>query len=174
MIIRQARVGDAASVADIGNAIIRDSLVTFTTEERSTTAVATDIDARGPRFLVAESSGRVVGFATYSAFRAGPGYAQSREHSINLAPEARGQGAGRALMTALENAARRDGVHVLVAGISSANPGAIAFHKAIGFVQVGRMPEVGRKWGKWLDLVLMQKILTADQSVAPDSKDLGR
>ena len=63
-------------------------------------------------------------------------------------------------MAALEDAARAEGVHVLIAGISSANPGAIVFHTALGFAEVGRMPEVGRKQGQWLDLVLMQKILS--------------
>ncbi|NOE18201.1 GNAT family N-acetyltransferase [Ruegeria atlantica] len=162
MNIRPAMGEDVPAIARITNAIIRESLITFTTDERSTTQITEDITARGTGFLVAEHDGQVVGFATYAPFRAGPGYAQTREHSIQLSPDARGKGVGRALMQALEAAARTDGVHVLVAGISSANPGAVAFHTALGFSQVGRMPEVGFKWGQWLDLVLMQKILSPE------------
>ncbi|WP_299894899.1 GNAT family N-acetyltransferase [uncultured Ruegeria sp.] len=162
MIIRPAMRADAPAIARITNAIIRESLITFTTDERSTTQITEDISARGTGFLVAEHDGQVVGFATYAQFRAGPGYAQTREHSIQLSPDARGKGVGRALMQALEKAARTDGLHVLVAGISSANPGAVAFHAALGFLQVGRMPEVGFKWGQRLDLVLMQKILSPE------------
>jgi phosphinothricin acetyltransferase len=65
-------------------------------------------------------------------------------------------------MERLQQVARSEGVHVLVAGISSANSGAIAFHSALGFAEVGRMPEVGHKWGQYLDLVLMQKILSPE------------
>ncbi|WP_170409491.1 GNAT family N-acetyltransferase [Ruegeria atlantica] len=174
MKIRPAKTEDAEAIAVITNAIIRDTLVTFTTEERGTDGIARDIQARGPAYLVAEQSGQVLGFATYGPFRSGPGYAQCCELTVQLAPEARGQGVGRALILSLETAARAEGIHVLVAGISSANPAAISFHAALGFSEVGRMPEVGCKWGKRLDLVLMQKILAADGLVAPDSRDLGR
>ena len=121
-----------------------------------------DIEARGPAFLVADIGGNVVGYATYGPFRTGSGYAQSREHSVLVTPQARGQGVGRALMNAMEASAKADNMHVLVAGISSANPAAVAFHSAIGFTQVGLMPEVGFKWGQRLDLVLMQKILASE------------
>ncbi|MFD0911509.1 GNAT family N-acetyltransferase [Ruegeria arenilitoris] len=162
MIIRPARPRDAAQIAEITNTIIRGTLITFTTTERSPEEIARDIDERGLAFQVAELDGRVVGYATYGSFRSGPGYAHSREHTILLAPEGRGRGTGRALIRALEEVARSQGVHVLVAGISAENPGAIAFHAAVGFQTVGRMPEVGHKWGRWLDLVLMQKILASE------------
>ncbi len=174
MTIRQARTQDAPAITAITNAIIRDTLVTFTTDERSVESVAAEIETKGPAFLVADRDGAVVGFATYGTFRSGPGYAQCREHSIQLAPEARGQHVGRSLMQALEANAQAENVHVLVAGISSANPTAIAFHAAVGFKQVGRMPEVGFKWGQRLDLVLMQKILSPQSSVAPDSREKAR
>ncbi len=162
MRVRQAQPADAAVIALITNAIIRDTLVTFTTDERSAESIADDIRARGAAFLVAEDQGQVIGFATYVPFRSGPGYTKCREHSIQLADDARGRGVGRALMEQLQQVARSEGVHVLVAGISSANPGAIAFHSALGFSEVGRMPEVGHKWGQYLDLVLMQKILSPE------------
>lgn len=168
MIVRQARAGDAAAICGIWNAIIRDTAITFTTEVRTESAVAAEIAERDGAFLVAEAVGSVVGFATYSGFRAGPGYARTKEHSIHLAPAARGQGAGLALMLRLEQAAEAEGVHSLIAGISGANPGAVAFHAKLGFVEVARIPEVGFKAGRWLDLVVMQKFVRIGQQVAPD------
>lgn len=166
MIIRPARAADATAVADIANAIIRDTLITFTTVLRTPEEVAGDIAARGEAFLVAEDAGRVVGFATYGPFRKGPGYAATREHTVLLAPEGRGRGAGRALMQRLEEVARGHGVHVLIGGVSGANPAGISFHKRIGFTEAGRLAEVGHKQGQWLDLVLMQKLLRRE--TAPD------
>ncbi|MEY8838887.1 N-acetyltransferase family protein, partial [Cribrihabitans sp. XS_ASV171] len=144
-------------------------LITFTTLERRPEDIGADIAARGSAFLVCELAGKIVGFATYGAFRRGPGYAHTVEHSIQLEPAARGQGLGRALMARLEDVAREGGHHVMVGGISAANPGGLAFHAAIGFVEVGRLPQVGRKHGRWLDLVLMQKILVSGADAAPDS-----
>ncbi|NCQ25031.1 MAG: GNAT family N-acetyltransferase [Rhodobacteraceae bacterium CG17_big_fil_post_rev_8_21_14_2_50_63_15] len=159
MIIRQAVPGDCPALLAIWNPLIRDTSVTFTTVEKTPEGLAADIAARGPAFLVAEEAGAVLGFASYGTFRAGPGYAWTVEHTVILDAAARGRGTGRALMTRLEDTARKGGLHVLVAGVSGENPGAIAFHTAIGFEQVGRMPEVGRKFGRWMDLVLLQKRL---------------
>ena len=159
MILRKATPGDAAAIAAIWNPIIRDSAVTFTSEEKTEDALVEMIMARGPAFIVAETAGAVLGFASYGAFRDGPGYAHVGEHTIHLAPHARGQGVGRALMRALEAQARRAGIRVLVAGISGENPAACGFHAALGFVEVGRMPGVGCKFGRLMDLILMQKTL---------------
>lgn len=159
MIIRRAEAADAVAICAIANRIIRDTLVTFTTTERSTAEVAAEIAARGERFRVAELDGAVVGFASYGRFRDGPGYARTAEHSIQLTEAVRGRGIGRALLGDLEEVARKGEVHVLVAGISGANPQGLAFHASMGFRDVGRLPQVGRKFGRWLDLVLMQKIL---------------
>jgi L-amino acid N-acyltransferase len=81
------------------------------------------------------------------------------EHTVLLAPDARGRGLGRALMRAVEDHARGAGVHSLFGGVSGANPEGRAFHLALGFAEVAVLREVGWKWGRWLDLHLMQKIL---------------
>ncbi len=169
MIFRPARARDAADICAIANPIIQESLITFTTVPRSPVAVRHQIKAQGDGFQVAEIAGRVIGYASFDIFRAGPGYAHTREHSILLAPAARGRGFGRSLMRRLETVAVAQGVHVLVAGISNVNPGAIAFHTALGFVQTAHMPQVGFKGGQWLDLILMQKILPSGPEHGPDS-----
>lgn len=159
MIIRQAGPGDIPAILAIWNPLIRETSVTFTTVEKTPEALAADITARARAFLVAEADGDVAGFASYGAFRAGPGYAQTGEHTVILDARARGRGLGRLIMAQLEEIAREAGLHVLVAGVSAENPAAIAFHEAIGYRPVARMPEVGRKFGRWMDLVLLQKTL---------------
>jgi phosphinothricin acetyltransferase len=158
---RHAERRDAAAVAGLWNGMIRDSLSTFTTDEKTPEDITALIATRADAFWVAEDSGQVMGFVTYGSFRGGPGYGATVEHSIVLADAAQGQGLGRGLMTRAVEAAAAQGHHVMVAAISSANPGAVTFHKKLGFAQVGRMPEVGRKHGQWLDLILMQKTLSA-------------
>jgi len=78
-------------------------------------------------------------------------------------------GLGLQLMTRLERAALARDLHVLVAAISAANPGAVAFHARLGFDRVAHMPQVGRKAGQWLDLILMQKILPRSTDSAGQS-----
>ncbi|MBE0453499.1 MAG: N-acetyltransferase family protein [Roseovarius sp.] len=157
MILRPATPADIPAILAIWNPLIRDTSITFTTIEKTPETLAADIAARGPAFLVAESIGTLLGFASYGPFRGGPGYAHTAEHTVILSGPARGQGIGSALMTRLEEAARGQGIHALVGAVSGANPGAIAFHRAIGFDRVGHLPQVGRKFGQWLDLVLLQK-----------------
>lgn len=159
MILRQAGPGDIPAILAIWNPIIRDTAVTFTTVEKTPQALADDLAACGRAFLVVEVGGEVVGFARYGAFRGGPGYARTGEHTVILGARARGHGLGRALMARLEEVARAEGLHVLVAGVSGENLGAIAFHEAIGYRQVAHMPEVGHKFGRWMDLVFLQKRL---------------
>ncbi len=159
--IRAATEADAGAVAALWNHWIRDTLVTFNAAEKSGAEVAEMIAARqaaGQAFLVAAEGG-LLGFATYAQFRGGVGYARTMEHTVLLAPDARGRGLGRALMRAVEDHARGAGVHSLFGGVSGANPEGRAFHLAMGFAEVAVLREVGWKWGRWLDLHLMQKIL---------------
>lgn len=154
--VRKAVQGDAEGIAALWNAHIRTGTVTFTSDEKSLEDIQRMIASRSA-FVVAERDGEFAGFATYGRFRPGPGYAGTAEVTVFVADKAQGQGTGRALAEALEHSARADGLHVLVAGISGENPAAQAFFGSLGYVRTGLMPEVGRKFGRWLDLVLMQK-----------------
>jgi L-amino acid N-acyltransferase YncA len=163
LIIRPAGVTDAQALADLWNPWIRDTAVTFNSVEKSQADLAEMIATRqdnGHGFFLAEDTGPPLGFATYAQFRGGIGYARAMEHTIILGPEARGQGVGRALMAALESHARSAGVHAMLAGISGENTEGRAFHAALGYADVAVIPQVGRKFGRWMDLVLMQKFLT--------------
>ncbi|WP_176442926.1 GNAT family N-acetyltransferase [Tropicimonas sediminicola] len=157
--VRAAVPADAQAIVDIINPIVRETTISFSTEEKTAEEFATLI-AGGRPVWVSEHEGRITGYATSFQFRNGPGYARTLEHSIALAPGGRGHGAGRALMAALESHAAANGAHSIFAGVSAENPAGVAFHAAIGFREVARLPRVGWKFGRWLDLVLMQKFLS--------------
>jgi len=159
MIVRAARETDAHAICEVWNPLIQDTATTFTDDLKTADEIRVLIRARNGAFFVAEEAAQIVGFASYFPFRGGPGYRFTREHSINLSPQARGKGAGRALMQSLETHARAQDVHSLWAGISSENPAGVAFHERVGFSHIARLPEVGFKFGRWMDLILMQKIL---------------
>ena len=160
--LRAASPGDAAAICAFWNPQIRDTAVTFNPEEKTAKALArliADRQAEGKAFMVAEEAGRVLGFATYFQFRGGPGYGRTMEHTVVLDPSAWGRGTGRALMRAIEEHARAAGMHSMIAGVSGENPAGIAFHAALGYAQIARLPQVGWKFDRWMDLVLMQKML---------------
>jgi L-amino acid N-acyltransferase len=119
-------------------------------------------DARvrqGYPVLVAEEDAAVVGYGSFGDFRAFEGYRFSVEHSVYVAEGSRRRGIASALITALTERARDLGKHVMIAGIAADNDGSVALHARLGFVETARMPEVGTKFGRWLDLVFMQKLL---------------
>lgn len=162
MIPRPAVAADTPEIRALWNPIIRDTTITFSSEEKTAEGLAAMIALRrgaGQEFLVARDGAGLLGFATYAQFRGGNGYAHAMEHTIILAEAARGRGVGRALMVRIEAHARAGGAHTLVAGVSAENPAAVRFHEALGFRTLARIPEVGRKFGRWLDLILMMKNL---------------
>lgn len=158
MIVRPARAEDADAIVAIQNPVIRDTAITFNSKEKTPDDIREAIRDL-PCFLVAEDEGRLLGFISYLQFRRGVGYARAMEHTIVMAPEARGQGAGRALMTAAEDHARRAGIGSLWAGVSGENPSGVAFHARLGYEEIARLPKVGFKFDRWMDLVLMRKWL---------------
>lgn len=112
--------------------------------------------ADGYPVIVAEVGGRVAGYATYSQWRPHQGYRLTVEHSVYVVEEFRGRGIATTLMDALIARATAEGRHVMIAGICSTNTGSIALHERLGFTTVAVVPEVGRKFDRWLDLTLMR------------------
>ena len=106
--------------------------------------------------LVATLDDAVIGYASFGDFRAFDGYRFTVENSVYVAEPARRRGAASALLVALIERARALGKHVMVAGIAGENDISIRLHAKHGFVETARMPEVGFKFGRWLDLVFMQ------------------
>lgn len=160
--IIEAGARHAAGIAAIWNLVIRDSAMTFNPVEKDENELVRMIVGRadaGYGFFVAEEAGEVLGFVTYAQFRGGAGYARTMEHTVMLAEDARGKGLGAALMTAVEAHACAREVHSMIAGVSGENQAGIAFHARQGYSEVARVPEVGWKFGRWMDLVLMQKFL---------------
>jgi len=168
MTTRLASTGDSNAIAAIWNPIIRDTTVTFNSVEKSPSDVADFMAekkaAGAATFVAVDDSGEVLGFANYGQFRGGVGYRFSAEHSIVLADRARGLGLGRQLMQAVEGHARARGIHSIFAGVCTENEAGVAFHKALGFETRAVLPQVGHKFGRWLDLNLMQKFLGAPDS----------
>ncbi len=108
---------------------------------------------------MAERDGEVIGFGSFGSFRLWDGYIGTVEHSIYVAPAFQRRGAGKALLAALIQKAEALRLHVMIGGIESGNTISIELHRRMGFEESGRLREVGRKFDRWLDLVLMQKLL---------------
>lgn len=157
-VIRPATARDAAGILPIYNRLIRETTVTFLPDEKTAAEIAQAIET-ADAYFVAEREGEIIGFASFGPFRAGRGYARVKEHSICLAVAARGDGLGTRLLDQVEAEARTQGVHFMVAGISGENAPGLQFHAQRGYKTVGHLPEIGEKFGRRLDLVLMQKSL---------------
>ncbi len=153
---------DVPGILRIWNQTIRETLATFRAVTFSAEQLADLLEGRAKAgfatFVVGD--GQVDGFVTYAQFRGGDGYRHTTEHTILLDAAAQGQGAGRALMAAMEDHARAKGIHSNFAVVSSANPGAVTFHERLGYVEQCVLPEVGRKWDQWLDAHILQKRLS--------------
>jgi phosphinothricin acetyltransferase len=165
-LIRPARVSDAAGIAAILNDAILHTTASWADAPRSEEETAAWLAAKatdGLPVLVAcapdADGGGILGYASYGAFRAWAGYKHTVEHSVYVAKEARRRGMGEGLLAALIERARAAGLHVMVGGIGSENEASLALHSKLGFTEVARMPEVGRKFDRWLTLVLVQRML---------------
>lgn len=160
--IREALAADAPPITEIFNdAILNTTAVYFydpvSEQNRLEWLQAKQKD--GWPVFVAEQAGKVLGFSTFGPFRPWPAYLHSAEHSVYVHPSCRGQGIGKLLLPPLFEAAQARQMHTLIAGIDVQNAASVKLHGHFGFEPVAHLREVGFKFGRWLDLVFMQKML---------------
>lgn len=170
MIVRPATTADAAAIGSLLNAFLSTTTIEWTDTPRTTDSTLEWLEEH-ETVVVAEERGEVVGVAAFGWFRDAvkrPGYRFTVENTIHVHQDHWGSGVGQSLMDALVDAARDSGKHTMVAAIDGANEGSIRFHQRLGFVEVARMPQIGAKFGRWLDLVLLQ--LRLDDRSAPRSR----
>ncbi|MBM7416181.1 MULTISPECIES: GNAT family N-acetyltransferase [Nocardiaceae] len=162
MLIRDAVPADLPEILTVHNAAIADTTAIWDEEQVGLADRQGWFDQRtgaGLPILTAEIDGRVAGYASYGPFRPKSGYRHTVENSVYVADGFHRRGVATALMAELIERARRGDVHAIVAGIESSNTTSIALHAKFGFTVVGVMPQVGVKFGRWLDLTWMQLLL---------------
>ena len=159
--LRLATLEDAEAIRAIYNVEVTTSTVTFDLEPRSLEAQRRWLADRSGAHsaIVAEVDGEVIGFASLSPWKDRPAYRTSVEDSVYVHRDHQGRGIGRLLLERLVDVANQSGFHAIFGRIVGGHDASIALHRAAGFEQVGIEKEVGRKFGKWLDVVLMEKLL---------------
>lgn len=170
--IRAAAPADLPGILAIYNDAVATTTAVYTDRPRTAEAQAAWLEerrAQGLPVLVAAEGGAIAGFATYGPFRPWPGYRHTVEHSVYVAPGRHGRGVGSRLLAALVEAARAAGLHVMVAGVDAANEASLRLHERHGFERAGHLREVGRKFDRWLDLVLLQRLLDGPEPGGPGS-----
>ena len=170
MTIRYASKEDCAAIAEIYNhAVLHTAAIcndkTVDTDNRIAWFEARQL--AGYPVLVSEENGVVTGYSSFGDWRAFDGFRHTVEHSVYVHPDHQGKGLGRSLLVALIKEARRLNKHVMVAGIEAQNQASLHLHETLGFVISGQMPQVGTKFGRWLDLTFMQ--LQLDDRRDPDA-----
>jgi L-amino acid N-acyltransferase len=160
--VRAATPEDAEAMRTIYNVEVQTSTATFDLVPRSLPDQRAWIAARSGAHsaVVAVEGGEVVGFASLSPWRDRPAYATSVEDSVYVRRDQHGKGVGRLLLGTVVDAARASGFHAVFARIEAGGEASIGLHAALGFEQVGIEREVGRKFGRWLDVVVMERLLT--------------
>jgi phosphinothricin acetyltransferase len=162
--IRIASMDDSESIRSIFNHAVLNSTASFDLVERTTEEQRVWLSERSGAFsvLVAEIEGQVLGFASLSPFNKKDGYRTTVENSIYVGSDARQLGIGSRLLEELLVVATLSGFHTVIARIGGGNDASIALHEKHGFTTVGIEREVGRKFGRWQDVVVMQTILSGD------------
>jgi len=161
--VRDATAADLDGILTIYNEVVANTTAIYAiapvTREDRAQWVATRERAGYP-VLVAVDGAQVIGFSSFGDWRGQwNGYRFTVEHSVHVRADCRGRGVGSALIQSLFPRALAMGKHVMIGGIDAANSASLRFHARLGFTKVAEFPEVGHKFGRWLDLVFMQRFL---------------
>lgn len=171
--IAVATQADAADIAAIYAHHVKNGVATFELAPPDAAEIARRIakvrDASHP-WLVARQDGGLVGYAYAAPFHARPAYAFTCEDSIYLAHDRLGQGIGTALLGALLPAAEAAGFRQMIALIAGEETPSLALHRRFGFAEAGRMRGVGRKHGRWLDVITLQRALGLGDGAPPEEE----
>jgi phosphinothricin acetyltransferase len=153
----------SAAILAIFNDAIVNSTALYDYKPRTAESMVTwfEAKARGnyPVIGIENEAGELMGFGSYGTFRAWPAYKYTIEHSLYVDNRFRGRGVGKALLTAIVQAAEKQDYHVLVGGIDASNTVSIRLHEKLGFTHCGTVKQSGFKFGRWLDLAFYQRIL---------------
>ena len=159
--IRKAQLSDLNAITEIYNEAILTTTATFDTEPQSASERSEWLKSHGERHpvIVAEADGTVLGWASLSRWSERKAYDDTAETSFYVKSEYRGQGVGRKLKEAIIGEARRLKFHTLIARIAEGGDASLHLNESFGFVRVGTLKEVGRKFGRLLDVHILQKML---------------
>ncbi|HEY5274142.1 MAG TPA: GNAT family N-acetyltransferase [Acidimicrobiales bacterium] len=161
MLVRPAATSDSEAIREIYNVEVLGSTVTFDLVPRTPDEQDEWMESHAGVYpvIVAEDDGRVIGFASLSPYRSRPGYSTTAEDSVYVAASYRGVGVGKLLLAELVERGKAHGFHAIMARIVGDHAASISLHRSCGFELVGIEREVGRKFSKWLDVALMQRLL---------------
>lgn len=160
IIVRKASLDDLAAITKIYNQAILRTTATFDTEPKSLEEQKLWFESHGPKYpvLVAEEDGKIVGWASLSKWSDRCAYSDTAEISLYIDEKERGKGIGRKLLETIVLEGEKTGLHSIIARIAEGNQMSIHLHQSVGFEHIGIMKEVGRKFGRLLDVYLMQRI----------------
>ena len=160
--LRPAHRADTERIRAIYNHAVAHSTATFDTVPKTAAEMQAWFDAHGARHPITvalDDNGSVVGYASLNAWSDRCSYETTTELSVYVDDRAQGRGLGRALMTDVIERGRAAGVHTVLSRIADGSEASAHLHRALGFEELGTMREVGRKFDRWLDVTLWQKML---------------
>ena len=163
MTVRPATAADLPGILDIYNEAVLNTTASYDYEPRTLEHRTQWFEERQrdnyPVFVAVEQDGHIVGWSALNPFHARIGYRFTSENSVYVAANRRGKGIGRALLGPLLEAGRGRGLHAILAVIDAENEASLRLHAEFGFEKVGHFKQTGFKFGRWLDVVYLEKLL---------------